>query len=85
MKIILIVIATTLAGCSASVTQVPDLDRVLTVAEFVAQAPLRARVFAYCANNPGQTALDPNCINAQQAEHIASIGTGHFRFVPPGG
>lgn len=78
MKNILIAIAVTLSGCSASVTQVPFLDRVLTVTEFVAQKPLREKVYAYCTNNPGQTALDPNCINAIQADHIASIGTGNF-------
>lgn len=83
MKPIYIAIAIALTGCSARVTQVPDLDHVLTVDEFVAQPAMRARVFAYCANNPGQTGLDPNCINVRQAEHIAVIGTGKFRFVAP--
>lgn len=86
MKALTIAIVCQLAGCSASVTSVtsvPDLDRVLTVQEFVADAPLRQKVGDFCANNPGQTGLDPNCINVRQAIHIASSGTGNFpRIVP---
>ena len=83
MKNFTAVLAIALVACSPKVTQVPDLDRVMTVAEFVAQAPLRARVFAYCANNPGQTALDPNCINVKRAVRMTSAGTGNFpRIVP---
>lgn len=83
MKNFTAVLVIALAACSPKVTQVPNLDRVMTVAEFVAQAPLRKKVFDYCTNNPGQIANDPNCINAIQAVRMTSIGTGKFRFSPP--
>ena len=85
MKTMIIAIACTLAACSANnVTQVPDLKRVVTVQEFLADAPLRGKVGAFCANNPGLTGLDPNCINARQAIAIASVGTGAFPRIVPG-
>ncbi len=67
-----------LVGCSASGTQVPFLDRVMTVAEFTAQPALRKKVDAFCANDPGRTMQDSNCINSQQATRIASVGNGNF-------
>lgn len=83
MKKITAVFVIALAACSPKVTQVPELDRIMTVAEFVAQQPLRKKVFDYCTNNPGQMARDPNCINAIQAVRMTSAGTGNFpRIVP---
>lgn len=83
MKSIAAVLSIALAACSPKATLVPELDRVITVAEFVAQEPLREKVFGFCANNPGQTGRDPNCINVIQAVRMTSAGTGNFpRIVP---
>lgn len=83
MKKITVVLVVALVACSPKVTLVPDLDRVVTVAEFVAQEPLRKKVFDYCTNNPGQMANDANCINAIQATRMTSAGTGNFPRVVP--
>lgn len=72
----LLCILALLAGCSGSVTQIPQLDRVLTVEQFNAQPGLRDQVLDFCANNPGQTMLDPNCINVKQAVRMAMFGDG---------
>lgn len=77
-KISLIALVIVLTGCSPRVTKVTFLDRVLTVDEYLAQRPLLAKVTAFCMNNPGENRSDPNCVNAQQATHIANIGTGKF-------
>lgn len=85
MRISIFALACNLAACSGNhVTQVPDLNRVMTVQEFVADAPLREKVGAFCANNPAQTALDPNCVNVRQAIAITSAGTGAFPRIVPG-
>jgi hypothetical protein len=78
-----------LAACSKTgggqpgLTVVPDLERVLTVDEFLAQPAVRQKVSAFCGNDPGRTRLDPNCVNAQRADRIATAGKGDFpRIVP---
>ena len=60
----------------------PQIHRVYTVQEFLALPELRKKFFAMCANDPGQTERDPNCINALSAERIASAGTSIPRSVP---
>jgi hypothetical protein len=60
----------------------PKFDRVYTVKEFLAMPELRKKFFAMCANDPGQTERDPNCINVLSAERIASAGTSIPRSVP---
>lgn len=76
----LIALAIVLTGCTPAprVTKVTFLERVLTVDEYLAQRPLLEKVTAFCMNNPGENSLDPNCINAQQAQHIANLGSGNF-------
>jgi len=78
-----------LAACSKTgggqpaVTVVPDLDRVLTVDDFLAQPAVRMKVSAFCSNDPGRTRLDPNCVNVQRADRIAAAGKGDFPRVVP--
>jgi hypothetical protein len=60
----------------------PQIDRVYTVKEFLALPELRKKFFEMCANDPGQTERDPNCINVLSAERIASAGTSIPRSVP---
>lgn len=76
-RLIPLLLPVALAGCfkGAAPTVVPELDRVYTVDEFVAQAALRKKVFAFCSNDPGRTGLDPNCVNVRRAERIASWGS----------
>ena len=62
-----------LAGCIKAGQ--PAGDRVLTVAEYREQPELRKKVLDFCANDPGRTVLDPNCINVREAERMASFGT----------
>lgn len=72
-----------MAGCKREVSLVP-VDRIYTVEEYVAQPELRQRVSAVCSNDPGRTAHDPNCINVQRADRVASAGnaSGMPRIVP---
>lgn len=63
-------------GCSQKITEVPGLDRVLTVGEFTAQAALQERVLRFCANDPGRFRTDPNCVNSQQAARANLFGSG---------
>jgi hypothetical protein len=73
------VAAASLSACvEEKVTKVPDLDRVVTVAEFTAQNQLRKKVVGLCSNDPGTLRNDANCVNALQAERMASIGHGNF-------
>lgn len=73
-----IVLVMLLAGCAANPTAVPFLDSVLTVDQFSQVPAMRKRVLVYCSNNPGQTMLDPNCINAVQSARMTSAGNGNF-------
>ena len=68
-----------LVACSAKVTQVPFLDRVMTVSEFTAAPEMREKVIAFCRNDPGETAADAkNCASALQSLHVSYSGTGNF-------
>jgi hypothetical protein len=58
-------------------------NRVFTVDEYLKQPDLRKKVFAACANDPGRKGNDANCMNAMQAERIASAGSGRFPNVTP--
>ena len=62
-----------LAGCKREVPLVP-VDRIYTVDEYVAQPELRKKISAVCSNDPGRTGQDPNCINVQRADRVASSG-----------
>lgn len=55
-----------------------ESNRIFTVDEYLKQPDLRKKVFAACANDPGRRGSDANCVNALQAERIASSGTGRF-------
>lgn len=71
--------ASALSACvDEKLTKVPDLDRVVTVAEFTKQNQLRKKVVGLCSNDPGTLREDQNCINAMQSERLASVGTGDF-------
>ena len=72
-----------LVGCVEKVTEVTFLDKVMTASDFTAQAQLRERVLAFCANDPGRLRNDPNCINAAQSVKLTSAGTGNFPRVKP--
>jgi hypothetical protein len=78
LKSLLLLLSVALVACSAKVTQVPFLDRVMTVSDFTAAPDMRKKVSAFCGNDPGQTMLDPNCRNAQQSLHLSYSGTGNF-------
>lgn len=79
-----LLVSLALAGCvkedlsSAN----PVGDRVYTVDEFLAKPELRKEIFAQCANDPGRTASNPNCVNVISAERIASVGTTIPRILP---
>ncbi len=45
-----------------------------TVADYRANASLRARDLARCANDPGRLAATADCINAGEAEQLESLG-----------
>jgi len=70
------------AGCAkqgeAAGPAAVESNRILTVDEYLKQPDLRKKVFAACANDPGRRGSDANCVNALQAERIASSGTGRF-------
>jgi hypothetical protein len=63
-----------MAGCKREVSLVPA-DRIYTVEEYLAQPELRTKVSAVCSNDPGRTGQDPNCINVQRADRVASAGS----------
>jgi hypothetical protein len=75
------------AGCTkpgeASAPTALESIRILTVDEYLKQPELRKKVFASCANDPGRKGSDANCVNALQAERIASAGAGRFPGVTP--
>lgn len=60
----------TVAGC----TQKTDVAR-HTVEEYRADKTLRHEVFNQCANDPGTLRSTPDCVNAQEAERLESIGS----------
>lgn len=72
------IVLLSLAGCLQKVTEVPGLDRVVTVGEFNAQPALRDRILKFCANDPGRLRADPNCVNVMQAARTSTAGTGNF-------
>lgn len=63
-----------LGGCKRDVSLVPA-DRIYTVEEYLAHPQLRQRISAVCSNDPGRTGQDPNCINVNRADRIASAGS----------
>jgi len=69
---------TLLGGCLDKATQVPFLNKILTVEDFTAQPDVRKKVLAFCANDPGELKADPNCINAKQSERMTTSGSGNF-------
>jgi hypothetical protein len=75
------------AGCTkqgeAAAPTAAESNRVLTVDEYLKQPDLRKKVFTACANDPGRKGSDANCVNALQAERIASSGTGRFPGATP--
>ena len=83
--VIAVAVAASCTGCSKQNPVVAEATagRVLTVDEYLKQPEVRKKVFASCANDPGRTGDDPNCVNALQAERIASAGTGRFPRVTP--
>lgn len=70
----LLFLASVVAGCKREAVIVPA-DRIYTVDEYLAAPELRNRISAACTNDPGRTAQDPNCINVQRADRIASSGS----------
>lgn len=70
----LMALATTMTGCKREAVIVPA-DRVYTVNEYLADPELRRNVSDACANDPGRTAQDPNCINVRRADRMAAAGT----------
>lgn len=82
-KLMLAALVAALAGCNEKVTEVTFLDKVMTVSDFTAQAQIRERVLAFCADDPGRLRNDPNCVNAQQSVKLTSAGTGNFPRVKP--
>lgn len=60
----------------------PVGDRVYTVDEFLAKPELRKKILAQCANDPGRTESNPNCVNVISAERVASAGTTIPRIFP---
>ena len=53
-------------------------EKVYTVAEFKADPALLKKISADCMNDPGRKMLLPNCINANQAQHLANFGDGNI-------
>lgn len=77
MKCLLILLPlslTILSGCKRDVSLVPA-DRIYAVEEYLVQPALRQRISAVCSNDPGRTGKDPNCINVNRADRIASAGS----------
>lgn len=52
-----------------------------TVDYYRSHAPLRREVLDRCANDPGDEARTPDCINARAAESIEGIGS--LKSLPP--
>ncbi|MFC5742104.1 hypothetical protein [Dyella tabacisoli] len=74
----LMFLAACLASCSGKPTQVPTMDKVMTVEEFAARPDFRMGVLALCADHPGLDGVDPNCIHAKQSMHAVASGSGDF-------
>ena len=67
-------------GCWALVTSLnaagcAPVPNPHTVADYQANARLRARTLAHCANDPGQLGRTADCVNARQAEQLVGIGS----------
>jgi hypothetical protein len=77
----------TLTGCAKQgdmpSSTIAEDSRILTVDDYLKQPELRKKVFASCANDPGRKGSDANCVNALQAERIASAGAGRFPGAKP--
>ena len=63
------------AGCAR------EAGPVRTVAYFRAHPKTLQAVWQRCANDPGELAKTPDCVNARQAEVVNGIGS--FRDLPP--
>lgn len=85
--IVLAALACLAAGCTkqgeAALPKTVENDHIFTVDEYLKQPDLRKKVFTACANDPGRKGSDANCVNALQAERIASSGTGRFPGATP--
>lgn len=83
LAMIFLLLSLAMAGCRREVSLVPA-DRIYTVKEYLAQPELRKKISAVCSNDPGRTEQDPNCINVQRADRVASAGSsfGIPRIVP---
>ena len=66
-----VIAAALLAGCN---DKAPE-EVVQTVDWYKANAPERAATLARCANNPGELATTPNCVNANRAEQAQVWGS----------
>ena len=64
------------SGCSPSAVTAHH-----TVLEYRADAVLRHRQMAVCANDPGTLGATPDCVNAQQASRLED--TQSLRQLPP--
>nr|WP_156126952.1 type II secretion system major pseudopilin GspG [Burkholderia vietnamiensis] len=60
-----VLLTVTLTACNR--TQVPGLDRVMKVDEFMANRDALKHAISECNSNPGELKDDPNCINASAA------------------
>lgn len=69
-----VLLTVTLTACNR--TQVPGLDRVMKVDEFVANRDALNRALSECGSNPGQLKDDPNCINAAAAATQITTSNG---------
>jgi hypothetical protein len=76
-RIIPLLLTLTLSACfnGTPAIAVPDVDRVHTVNEYLADRALREKVSTFCSNDPGRTLVDANCMNVRRADHIALAGT----------
>ena len=73
LAMIVLLLPLALAGCKREVPLVP-VDLIYTVEEYLAQPELRKKISAVCSNDPGRTGQNPNCINVQRADRVASAG-----------
>lgn len=74
LAMIFLLLPLAMAGCKREVSLVPA-ERIYTVEDYLTQPELRRKVSAVCSNDPGRTGQDPNCINAQRADRVASAGS----------
>lgn len=83
LAMIFLLLSSAMAGCKREVSLEPA-ERIYTVEEYLAQPDLRKKISAVCSNDPGRTGQDPNCINVQRADRVASAGgsSGMPRIAP---